>query len=256
MNKQLFLICALALACTGPVVSEIKGQTDLLKNEERASLLNIQATNEKPGESSDSSSQKPKSADGKKEPTEITASQEASFDSKARQAIFLGDVHVKDPQFTLSTDKLTVFFKKEGTPSTSAKPIPKHDGTMATSGTKPVSAGGATPKPGDSQSAPGSNVPGVGGMERAIAEGNVVIIQDKPGENGAEPTHYVGKAAKAEYEAATGNITLSGWPQVQQGINTQVATEERTVMILNRDGRMRTVGASKALIQDQGQDKR
>jgi len=45
-------------------------------------------------------------------------------------------------------------------------------------------------------------------------------------------------------------VILSGWPQIQQGINNQIATEEGTVMILNRSGRMQTVGASKTVIAE------
>ncbi len=89
-----------------------------------------------------------------------------------------------------------------------------------------------------------------GGLKQAIAEGNVLIVQDKPAENGGKPTRSVGKAKKAIYEVATGDITLLGWPEVRQGINLHRATEFGTRMLLNRDGRLKTFGQSVTLIQD------
>jgi lipopolysaccharide export system protein LptA len=82
-----------------------------------------------------------------------------------------------------------------------------------------------------------------------VAEGNVIITQDKVDEKTGEITHYIGKGAKADYNAITGEMTLTGWPQIQQGLNNQVATEEGTVMIMNKDGHLRTVGRSKTVIQ-------
>lgn len=78
--------------------------------------------------------------------------------------------------------------------------------------------------------------------------GSVVIVQDTTDENG-KPTHSKGWAEKAIYNPATGDITLTGWPKVQHDINTQIATEEKTIMILNRDGKMTTTGGSKSTIQ-------
>ncbi|MDP9292625.1 MAG: hypothetical protein M3O82_09720, partial [Verrucomicrobiota bacterium] len=93
-----------------------------------------------------------------------------------------------------------------------------------------------------------------GGLERAVAEGNVLIVQDKPDPNGGPPEHYVGKGARADYDAKTGDIVLTGWPQVQQGINSHVATEASTVMTLNRSGTIKTEGKSKTVIEDSSRD--
>ena len=163
--------------------------------------------------------------------TEITATSEATFDQQSHKAVFTGNVRVKHPQFTLTSDKLTAFLKKEAVGGhAAAKPAEK---TGTTSKNRELPGGG-------------------GGLEKVIAEGNVVIVQDRPAQAGGEPVHYVAKAARAEYESSTGNVTLSGWPQVAQGINMQVATEESTIMILNQDGKMTTSGGSKTLIQDTG----
>ena len=85
------------------------------------------------------------------------------------------------------------------------------------------------------------------GIERAEAQGNVVIVQQaaNPSEKGA-----IGKARQAVYVPSTGEVTLIGWPEVQQGINRHVATTPNTRMVMNRDGRATTEGASKTVITD------
>ena len=197
----------------------------LVWGQESSSLLN----GTKPTLDDPTSSERPsfnQPAKSKADITEITATNEASFDQQTRQAVFIGNVKVKHPQFTLTAQKLTAFLKKEATGAVT-KNLPQES---------PVN----TP-----------NLPGnEGGLEKVIADGNVVIIQDKPATEGAPATRYIAKAARAEYESATGNVTLTGWPQVAQGINMQVATESSTVMILNKDGKMITSGGSKTLIQD------
>ena len=156
-------------------------------------------------------------------PTVITCSAQTTFDEKTRMAVFEGDVSVKSPQFVLTAEKLTAYLKKDETPAkTDVEPTKNARGEGSADST--------------------------GGLEKAIAEGNVVISQTKTDEKGEE-TQYVGRGAKAVYTTATGDIVLSGWPQIQQGMNNQVATEEGTVMILNRDGRLKTVGRSKTIIE-------
>ena len=46
-------------------------------------------------------------------PTEITATQEAQFDTKTRSGVFIGNVKVVDPQFTLTSNRLTVHLNKD-----------------------------------------------------------------------------------------------------------------------------------------------
>jgi lipopolysaccharide export system protein LptA len=165
------------------------------------------------------------SKDRPKGPTDIRCSQEAQFDSKTRSGVFIGNVKVVDPQFTLTTDRLSVRLNKE------------QDG---------------------------------GGLEEAQAEGNVIIVHvnqpknsadqpqgqvaasppAQPGAQAQPPVTSTGKAEKAVYEAKDGSITLTGWPQVTQGVNTQVATAPGVKMILYKDGRMQTYGSTRTLIQD------
>lgn len=86
------------------------------------------------------------------------------------------------------------------------------------------------------------------GIERAVAEGNVVIVQRT--KDGEEKKGAVGRAQRAEYVPASGRATLSGGPQIQQGINRHIATSPGTRMILYRDGRASTVGPSRTVITD------
>ncbi len=134
--------------------------------------------------------------------TEITANKEATFDNAASVAEFVGRVIVRDPQFTLSCDRLKVTLSKNRK-----------------------------------------------GMEVAEAIGNVVIVQENVDSNG-QTSKAIGKSEQATYVPASGEVTLKGWPSVQQGMNNQVATEQSTVMVLSRNGKSRTVGGSKTMISD------
>jgi lipopolysaccharide transport protein LptA len=87
------------------------------------------------------------------------------------------------------------------------------------------------------------------GMELTEAFGNVVIIQENTDKSG-KPSKAIGKAGFASYVPETGEITLKSWPSVQQNVNTQVGTEEGTIMFLNRNGKSHTVGPSKTVITD------
>ncbi len=136
--------------------------------------------------------------------TEITAQQEATFDNNESVATFIGKVVVKDPQFNLFCDKLTVYLNKDRK-----------------------------------------------GIETAVAEGSVVIVQENTNDKG-EPIKSVGRAGKAVFEPATGDVTLSISPSIQQGINNHVAANEKTVMVLNREGRMRTEGPSRTILVEDG----
>jgi len=62
----------------------------------------------------------------------------------------------------------------------------------------------------------------------------------------------IGKSDKAYYNAETGDIILTGTPEIQQGINLVVATSPSTVMTLNRDGHMHSKGSTKTIIVDKG----
>jgi lipopolysaccharide export system protein LptA len=175
-----------------------------------------------------------------KGPTEIVAL-EATFDQKAHIAIFIGEVVVTDPEFNVQCDKLTAFLKHDEVPAGQAAPPPRLKAA-------------ATPDPKADNKTEAPKKPKEGGLEKAIAEADpgkiVTVTQDKLEADGTT-SHSIGHGKKCHYDAVTGDITLYGKPDVQQGINTCVATEEETIMILNRDGHMRVTGAHKTMIKDQ-----
>jgi lipopolysaccharide export system protein LptA len=178
---------------------------------------------------------KPGAAKKEKGPTEITA-MALDFDQKAHQAIFTDDVVVDDPEFHLTCEKLTAYLKHDDQKPGDEKP--------------PVKP--ADPPPGN---APGKPPKRSGGLDHAIAEGSVVITQEKLEADGST-TRNVGRGRQATYDSNTGNIVLTGMPQVQQGINTCVALDDGTVMTLNREGKMKVNGAHKMVIKDSGSDNR
>ena len=164
--------------------------------------------------------------------TEITANN-AEFNNKTHIAIFTGEVIVVNPDFNVNCDKLTAYLK--------------HDD-------KPAAAPNATPKPATPAPEPGAPAKAKGGgLEKAIAEmnpgGKVIITQDKKEADGSI-THAIGKGEKAVYDAVSGNITLTGSPEIRQGISRVVPAEDGVTLILNRDGRYKAIGRTKTLLQD------
>ena len=166
--------------------------------------------------------------------TEITANT-VDFNNRTHIAIFTGDVIVVNPDFNVNCDKLTAYLK--------------HDD-------KPAAAANATPKPAVPPPAPEPGAPAKpkgGGLEKAVAEmnpgGKVIITQDKKEADGSI-THSVGKADKAVYDAVTGDVTLTGSPEIHQGISRVIPAEEGVKLIINRDGKYRAIGRTKTLLQD------
>jgi lipopolysaccharide transport protein LptA len=92
------------------------------------------------------------------------------------------------------------------------------------------------------------------GLEKAIAEGNVGVVRDRPDSNGGPPSRAVGRSEIATYTAASGDIELKGTPRVQQGENTHVATSPDTIMIINQNGQLTTHGPSRTDIRQEPKD--
>jgi lipopolysaccharide transport protein LptA len=89
------------------------------------------------------------------------------------------------------------------------------------------------------------------GLEKAIAEGHVGLVRDRPDPNGGPPTRAIGRADKAVYTAATGDVELTGTPRVQEGPNMHVATSPDTVMLINQNSQLTTHGPSRTEIRQQ-----
>ena len=164
-------------------------------------------------------------------PTEIT-SREAIFDNRNHLATFTTEVLLKDPEFGLSSDRLTVYLKKPPAPG----------------------ASNATPKPkagGEKEKAPGEQTSGI---EKAVAEGHVIITQDKM-EPGKKPQRYTAKAKRAVFDNTTGTLKLYGWPEISESIGGNmtkqtIAREESCVMTLERTGKLTVDGFSTSRILD------
>jgi lipopolysaccharide transport protein LptA len=88
-------------------------------------------------------------------------------------------------------------------------------------------------------------------LEKAIAEGNVGLVRDRPAASGGPPTRAVGRCDKATYIAATGDVELTGTPRVQEGPNMHVATSPDTVMVIGQNSQLRTHGPSRTEIVQQ-----
>ncbi len=165
--------------------------------------------------------------------TEILASSGATFESKERVAVFVGDVRVNDPRFQLACDKLTVFLAKGA----------------VTDGTKPAATPPAsTPAPAN---APGNQPPGPGGgIDHAYAEGHVIIIQKRaPAKPGDEPKVSIGRGDRADFDNKTGDMVLHGTPSVEQNGDVHQALSPATVITLHKDNSMDTVGPTRTVIK-------
>lgn len=158
-----------------------------------------------------------KDAKKSKGPTEITGLK-AMIDNKEHLAVFTGSVQVRDPEFNVDCDKLTVHLRQP----------------------KPADA-----KPAVAAAKKGEN-DSESGIESAEAVGNVSIVQDKPDKEG-KLQHYIGKGAKAVFDNGKQTCTLTGWPSVTETLDGNmskevISKEEGTVIVLNQDGRMEVSG--------------
>jgi lipopolysaccharide export system protein LptA len=171
------------------------------------------------------------SKDRPKGPTEITATQEAQFDTKTRIGVFIGNVKVVDPQFTMTSDRLTVHLNKdeEGGGLNDAE---ANGNVIIVHVNQPKTQAGPAQTPG------------------AATPTAQPAAPSQTGTQTQQPVTSTGKAEKALYEAKDGSITLTGWPQVTQGANTHIATAPGVRMVLYKDGRMQTYGSTRTLIED------
>jgi lipopolysaccharide transport protein LptA len=89
------------------------------------------------------------------------------------------------------------------------------------------------------------------GLEKAVADGHVGVVRDRPDPNGGPPQRSIGLSENAIYTTNDGNVQMTGNPRVQQGMNTHIATKPDTVMILNQEGQLTTRGPSRTEIRQQ-----
>ncbi len=157
-----------------------------------------------------------------KGPTEITAQGSSQFDNVEDLAVFIDEVVVVNPDFTLHCDRLTVYLK-------SKKQASRKDGEAA------------------------PDTAGTGGIDHAIAEAapgqQVIILKDKLETDGSI-TKCVARGERAVYHANTGDLVLTGNPSLQQGHSFTIAAEPGVVMTINRNGDMVNKGATRTLLRD------
>lgn len=173
--------------------------------------------------------------------TEIT-SLEVTFDQSGPVAVFLGEVVVKDPEFTVNCDRLTAYLKKN-------KNDGKNPAGKPAANPPPANPPPASPSPGKP---PAPEAKG-GGLERAVADanpGNVVVVTQDKVESDGSISKNIGRGRRITYDAGSGDIVLTGMPTIQQGGKQFVATDERTVMYLNRNGHAKIDGPSKTILKD------
>jgi lipopolysaccharide export system protein LptA len=177
--------------------------------------------------------------DSAKGPTVITATQEAQFDTKTHSGVFIGNVKVVDPQFTMTADRLTVHLNRDEDGGGLREALAEGHVVIVH-----VNQPKAPEQPGQAQgdatpiatpAAAAARRPGLAGPTPAQSQ---------------QPTTSIGRGDSALYEAKDGSVTLTGWPQVTQAGNTHIATAPGVKMVLYRDGRMQTFGSTRTLIED------
>jgi lipopolysaccharide transport protein LptA len=94
------------------------------------------------------------------------------------------------------------------------------------------------------------------GLDKAIAEGNVAVVRDRPDPNGGPAQRAVGRSESAVYVSSTGDVELKGMPRVQSGLNTHIATSPDTVMIINQSGQLTTRGPSRTDIRQEPKEEK
>ena len=162
-----------------------------------------------------------------REPTVVIEADEAVFNLREAVFVYTGHVRARHPQFYIECDELVVEMLREEKPEKQAskekKPADKKSADEA------ITAG---------------DEPRDGGIRKAVATGSTVTIEKR----NAEGEVQMGKCRKAVYDGLTGAITMSNYPQVQRGNILHMATQPDTLMVFEKDGRLRTTGRPRTVI--------
>ncbi len=168
--------------------------------------------------------------------TDIYAQQGATFGAKDRIAVFNGDVRVRDSRFNLDCAKLTAYLNKGSAGGVAPSPAP-------------------TPPPVSSPAAKAGDPDHDSGIDHAVAEGQVIIIQKRASTKaGEEEKVTIAHCDRAEYDSKTGDMTLRGMPKVEQNGDSHEALSSSTYMILHRDNSLETHGPSRTHIVQRAKD--
>jgi len=165
------------------------------------------------------------------------------FDAEAGILVYLGNVRVADPRFTLDgVDELKIIFSKKPEKTEEAKPG-QPDGEKPADD-KPADDKPADDKPADDKPAAkgpaGGFAAGLGDVERVIATGRVRFNQRQPAP-GEAPVEASG--ALFNYNVATREIILSGgYPWVRKGNYYARALQPNLNLRISEDGSFVTEG--------------
>ena len=89
----------------------------------------------------------------------------------------------------------------------------------------------------------------------SVAEGNVIITQDKLDASGKKAQRYTAMAKRAVFDNAAGTLKLYGWPEISESLGDHItkqtiAREEGTVITLDRAGKLLVNGYSTSRLLD------
>lgn len=162
-----------------------------------------------------------------REPTVVIEADEAVFNLREAVFVYTGHVRARHPQFYIECDELVVEMLREekvdeAKDKSKKAPDKKRADEAITAGDEPRD----------------------GGIRKAVATGSTVTIEKR----NAEGEVQMGKCRKAVYDGVTGAITMSNYPQVQRGNILHMATQPDTLMVFEKDGRLRTTGRPRTVI--------
>ena len=165
-----------------------------------------------------------------KNQVKISSSGAAEFDSTSGVAIFTEDVIIEHPGFYMESDELEVHMEKgEEKPAEAAADAP------------------AAPVEAEPAGAEAKEDTG-GGIKVAIARGRRVMLK-KLSEDGKL---QIGYCRKAIFDGATGNLEMHGNPQIQKGNQILMAKNPDTVIIIEKDGKLKTNGKQLTILPAKG----
>lgn len=163
-------------------------------------------------------------ATAKGTPTIIVEADRSDFDLNKAIFIYSGHVRARHPDFYIECEELEVHMIQEEMTGKKGGPT-KAPPTLT------------TPKDGKkSDKAPP--------IKKAIARGPMVIIEKRSLDGDVQQ----GRCKRMDYDGATGNITLSDFPQVQKGNVLHSAITADTTMVFDKEGRLHTNGRPRTTI--------
>jgi lipopolysaccharide export system protein LptA len=157
-------------------------------------------------------------------PTAIIEADNSVFDLKTSVFIYTGHVRARHPDFYIECEELEVHMVKQEESKGGPKPAPKV-------ANDPILIDGKK----KSEAPP---------IKKAIARGPMVTIEKRSEQGDVQQ----GKCRRLDYDGATGDITLSDYPQVQRGNVLQIATQSDTTMVFKKSGKFITNGRPRTVI--------